>query len=93
MKTYWCLKRSIEETRRTRDNLELRKLDLARHLLLVSELAVNQISFDCGFEDTSHFIRVFKQKYLLTPNQYRLKYSKITKNKAMILQDNRESVE
>jgi AraC-like DNA-binding protein len=59
--------------------LQLRKLELARHLILTSELAVNQISFDCGFEDASHFIRVFKLKYLLTPHQYRLNHSKLAK--------------
>jgi AraC family transcriptional regulator, exoenzyme S synthesis regulatory protein ExsA len=56
--------------------LQLRKLDLACHLIMNTTLAINQISFDCGFEDTSHFIRVFKQKYALTPLQYRHRYSK-----------------
>ncbi|MEP7280023.1 MAG: AraC family transcriptional regulator [Bacteroidota bacterium] len=55
--------------------LKNRKLDLAVHQLLTSDLSINQISFDCGFEDTSHFIRVFKQKNQLTPFQYRQKYS------------------
>ena len=55
--------------------LKNKKLDLAVHLVLRSDLSVNQISFECGFEDTSHFIRVFKQKYQLTPLQYRQKYS------------------
>lgn len=55
--------------------LQLRKLDLACHRVLQSSLPINQISFECGFEDTSHFIRVFKQKYHLTPLQYRIKYS------------------
>ena len=50
-----------------------RKLDLARHKILTSDLSINQISFECGFEDTSHFIRVFKQKNNLTPLQYRQK--------------------
>ncbi|MEP6951929.1 MAG: AraC family transcriptional regulator [Ginsengibacter sp.] len=56
--------------------LKNRKLDLARHQVLTSDLNINQISFECGFEDTSHFIRVFKQKHNLTPLQYRQKYSK-----------------
>ena len=53
-----------------------RKLDLARHKIMTSDLNINQISFECGFEDTSHFIRVFKQKNNLTPLQYRQKFSK-----------------
>jgi AraC-like DNA-binding protein len=62
--------------------LQQRKLDLARHQVLSSDLNVNQISFDCGFEDTSHFIRVFKQKHHLTPLQYRQKYSKTANSEA-----------
>lgn len=57
--------------------LKSKKLDLAVHHVLRSELSINQISLECGFEDTSHFIRVFKQKYRLTPLQYRLKYSRM----------------
>lgn len=51
--------------------LKQRKLDLAYHRLLNTELPINQLSFECGFEDPSHFIRVFKQKYNTTPLQYR----------------------
>ena len=51
--------------------LKQRKLDLACHRLLNTELPINQLSFECGFEDPSHFIRVFKQKYNITPLQYR----------------------
>lgn len=56
-----------------------RKLELARHKVLTSDLTINQISFECGFEDTSHFIRVFKQKNNLTPLQYRQKFQKTTR--------------
>jgi AraC-like DNA-binding protein len=56
--------------------LKQRKLDLALHQVMNSDLSINQISFDCGFEDTSHFIRVFKQKHHYTPLQYRQKHSK-----------------
>lgn len=55
--------------------LKNKKLDLASKKLLTTYLSVNQISFECGFEDASHFIRVFKEKYLLTPLQYRQKFS------------------
>jgi AraC family transcriptional regulator, exoenzyme S synthesis regulatory protein ExsA len=65
--------------------LQLRKLDHARHLILTSALPINQISFECGFEDTSHFIRVFKQRHNLTPHQYRIQHSKIAKTKTPVL--------
>lgn len=55
--------------------LKQRKLNLACRLVLSSDLNISQISFDCGFEDTSHFIRVFKEKHRLTPLQFRQKHS------------------
>lgn len=56
--------------------LKYKKLDLAYQKIITTDLSVGQISLECGFEDTSHFIRVFKQKYNLTPMRYRQKYSK-----------------
>jgi AraC-like DNA-binding protein len=53
-----------------------RKLDLARHKIVTSDLNISQVAFECGFEDTSHFIRVFKQKHHHTPLQYRQNYQK-----------------
>lgn len=55
--------------------LKNKKLSLALQDVLNTYLSINQISFKCGFEDTSHFIRVFKEKYHLTPLQYRQKFS------------------
>ena len=49
--------------------IKQRKLDLAVKLLITSDLAISQISLQCGFEDTSHF---FKSNYKITPHQYRL---------------------
>jgi len=51
--------------------LKNKKLDLAHSMVLTTDLSISQVSFDCGFEDTSHFIRVFKERYNLTPLQYR----------------------
>ncbi|MDP4265390.1 MAG: AraC family transcriptional regulator [Bacteroidota bacterium] len=63
--------------------LKNRKLDHARHKVITSDSNINQISFECGFEDTSHFIRAFKEKYNLTPFQYRQKYSKSVSLKSL----------
>lgn len=60
--------------------LKQRKLDMALHQLLTSDLSISQISFESGFEDTSHFIRVFKQRHNLTPLQYRQNFSGVTKS-------------
>ena len=44
---------------------------MAARLLLVSNDPVNCIAHDVGFEDSNHFIRVFRQAFGMTPNQYR----------------------
>jgi AraC-like DNA-binding protein len=54
--------------------LKERKLELACFRIINSDQRINEISFDCGFEDVSHFIRSFKQKHGLTPFQYRQKH-------------------
>lgn len=59
--------------------LKQRKLDLALHRLLTTDLPINQVSFESGFEDPSHFIRVFKQKHGITPLQYRQKAANTAK--------------
>ncbi|MBN8851439.1 MAG: hypothetical protein BGO55_03950 [Sphingobacteriales bacterium 50-39] len=55
--------------------LKSRRLEHAHRKLLGTDLPVHDISLECGFEDTSHFIRVFKSKYGLTPLQYRQQHS------------------
>lgn len=60
--------------------LKERKLSMAHQLLLTSDLPIGQISFRCGYEDTSHFIRVFKEKFKSTPHQYRLLHDKQSVN-------------
>lgn len=47
------------------------RLTTAARILLVTNDPVNLIALQVGFEDTNHFIRVFKQAFGLTPTQYR----------------------
>lgn len=47
------------------------RLEDARLLLETTEMQVTEIAFETGFCDTSYFIRLFKQKYTVTPHQYR----------------------
>jgi AraC-like DNA-binding protein len=35
-----------------------------------SDLAIGDVAMRCGFVDSAHFSRVFKQKYRMTPRQY-----------------------
>lgn len=62
--------------------LQQRKLQHALHLVLNTDLTISQISLECGFEDTSHFIRVFKQNHQLTPLQFRQTRSKMAKSQS-----------
>ncbi len=52
--------------------LSEKRLDFASHLLRTSDKNVNQVAFESGFENPSHFIRAFKQKFEHTPLQHRL---------------------
>jgi AraC-like DNA-binding protein len=56
--------------------LKSKKLELAYQKVIGTDLSISQVSFECGFEDTSHFIRVFKARYELTPLQFRQEYFK-----------------
>ncbi|MBW4891576.1 AraC family transcriptional regulator [Mucilaginibacter sp. HMF5004] len=57
--------------------LKNKKLDLALSHIITSDMTVSQVAFECGFEDPSHFIRVFKEKYDLTPLQYRQNHTQL----------------
>lgn len=47
-----------------------RKLQKAEELLLEQKLSVQEISGQLGYNSTHHFIRLFKERYGLTPKQY-----------------------
>lgn len=47
------------------------KLLKANDLLVSTDFSVSEICYEVGFSDTSHFTKLFKQKYNSTPTQYR----------------------
>lgn len=49
-----------------------KRLDYAKNLLINSDMNVNEICFESGFRNVTHFIRAFKEKYSLPPRQFRL---------------------
>jgi AraC-like DNA-binding protein len=49
------------------------RLEHARSILQHSNKQVSEIALECGFENTPHFIRIFKQKFGVTPNAARAK--------------------
>ena len=52
------------------------RLEKAKEILETTFLRVQQIAFQVGITDQSYFIREFKKKYGVTPNQYREQYRK-----------------
>jgi AraC-like DNA-binding protein len=48
-----------------------KRLDYARLLLNTSTKNINEITFDSGFENPSHFSRLFKNKFGITPSNFR----------------------
>ena len=48
-----------------------KRLDYAATLLVNNLSNVSQVAFESGFEDVSHFSRVFKQKFNQSPSRYR----------------------
>ena len=47
-----------------------RRLDHAASMLLVDASNVTQVAFESGFEDNSHFSRVFKDQFGISPSKY-----------------------
>jgi len=48
-----------------------KRLDYFVTMLGNSETNISQIGYDCGFEDLSHFSRVFKERFGMSPANYR----------------------
>lgn len=51
--------------------LKSRRLEYATFLLTTTDLNINQITLECGFKNTSHFIKTFRETFNCTPLQYR----------------------
>lgn len=51
---------------------KLKKLERAARLLKTTNLPINSIAWDCGFESPAHFSTSFAKQYGRAPKQYRL---------------------
>lgn len=51
--------------------LRIKRTDHARYLLETSNRPISEIAFESGFENVSHFSRVFKERYKTAPSIYR----------------------
>lgn len=51
--------------------LTRKRLELANYLLEHTDKSVSEVVLDCGFKNASHFSRVFKEKFDMTPRERR----------------------
>lgn len=49
----------------------LYRLKYSQELLLQSSLSINEVAFQCGFRDSSYFVKVFRRYFGKTPSKYR----------------------
>ena len=50
------------------------RLNAAMQLLRQQELSITDIALACGFSDCNHFSRVFRQRFGISPTEYRKRY-------------------
>ncbi len=50
-----------------------KRLNLAAELLENTALSIGEIAYECGFENQTHFSRIFKEKMGVSPLQFRMK--------------------
>lgn len=47
------------------------RIEQAAHMLCGSDMTVTEVGLECGFSDTSHFVKTFKKYKGITPKQFR----------------------
>lgn len=48
-----------------------KRLEKSRQLLETTDLSIKEITADVGYNDQNYFSRIFKNKYGLSPKEYR----------------------
>ncbi len=56
--------------------LQRKRFQTAVHLLLDTNLSIEDIALDVGYENQSYFFRQFKSRYGMTPRKYRMEHRK-----------------
>jgi len=54
-----------------KEYLEDRRLELAKNKIDSDDCCIKVVAFDVGFVDPKYFAKKFKQKYLMTPSEYK----------------------
>lgn len=69
---YFCRFFKQVTSRSPIDYLIVYRVNMAEYLLRTTDLAMTDISYSCGFNDVSHFIKYFRREKGVTPKKYRL---------------------
>ena len=70
---YWLSRAIKKYTGETfKDLLKTKRLNQATYLLTHTQLSVNEIIIAVGYDNTSYFHRIFKERFSMTPKEYRL---------------------
>ena len=56
--------------------LQRKRFETAVRLLLDTDLAIEEIALDVGYENQSYFFRQFRKRYGMTPRRYRVEHKK-----------------
>jgi YesN/AraC family two-component response regulator len=51
--------------------INMKRLERAKFLIGGSDIYIQEVAEECGFQDVNYFIRLFKRKYGKTPGEYR----------------------
>lgn len=52
--------------------LQEKRLEYSRYLLETTSISLDEVCMEIGFENLSHFIRVFKSRYGVTPGRFKI---------------------
>jgi len=55
----------------TQEQIHLKLIDKAKHLLWSTERSISEIAYELGFEHPSHFTKIFKNKVGQSPKEFR----------------------
>ena len=67
---------SVFSTANFQDLLQQRRFQAAVKLLEETDLSIEDISLDVGYENQSYFFRQFKKRFGMTPRSYRITHQK-----------------
>lgn len=74
---YWLSRAIKKQTNETfKDLLKTKRLNQSTYLLSHTQLSVAEIIAAVGYDNTSYFHRIFKERYHMSPKEYRIVNSK-----------------